>query len=462
MLGSLVVALLAAVPPATAQAQNVVSVPPSGDLRVTVYEGQGALFSDHRRTALVAGTNELRLEGVPASATPGSFDVQVLAGPAARLLERVDTPRQDRPSAALAALIGQSIAVVRRGPDGQTAERLEGTLLRVSDNGAIAALQVGGRVVLDPRGEIEVSPEQLALLSRPAAAVLRVESPAAGEADLLIAYLVPKAAWSAEHSVSLRADGAAMSLASWACVSVPGVVGLSVSGLRLVAGTSALAAGPYVYDLPRATTFGPDGQVRLCLASATGVPVTNLLLFDGGQLDALAKGDAATGSVQRVTRFDNAEPGGLGVSLPGGDAYVYQVSEAGTSKLVSRSAMPDSLPTQTVDLVLGEAGGLRGSSRQESWRELSPEDIERKCEMTIRSATKAAQTVTCGVTMSGKWRIAESSHPHVARPGNRVEFTVPIKADEASVTLTYTVRIEVPSNRAKPAGEESAPAPAPQ
>jgi hypothetical protein len=462
MLGPVIAVLFVAVPPTAARAQNVVSVPPSGDLRVTVYEGQGALFSDHRRAALAVGVNELRLEGVPASATAGSFDVQVLNGPAVRLLERVDTPREDRPASALSALIGQSIAVVRRGADGQTAERLEGTLLRVSDSGAIAALQVGGRVVLDPRGEIEVSPEQLAALSRPAAAVLRVESPAAGEADLLISYLVPKAEWSAEHTVSLRADGGAMSLASWACVSVPGAVGLSVSGLRLVAGTSALPTGPYVCDLPRATTFGPEGQVRICLAGATGVPVTNLLLFDGGQLDTLAKGDAAKGPVQRVTRFENAEPGGLGLALPGGEVYVYQVSETGTSKLISRSTVPDSLPTQTVDLVLGEAGGLRGTSRQESWRELSPEDIERKCEMTIANATKAAQTVTCGVTMSGKWRIAESSHPYVARPGNRVEFTVPIKADEASVTLAYTVRIEVPSNRAKPAGDESAPAPAPQ
>ena len=462
MLGSLVAVLFVAGPCSAVWAQNVVSVPPSSDLRVTVYAGQSALFSDRRHAALAAGVNELRLEAVPASAVPGSFDIQVLGGPAVRLLERVDAPRIERPSAALAALIGQPIAVVRRGADGQTAERLEGALLRVSDNGAIAALQVGDRVVLDPRGEVEVSPQQLAALARPAAAVLRVESQAAGEVDLLISYLVPNAAWSAEHTVFLRADGAAMNLASWARVSVPSVVGLSVSGLRLVAGTSALATGPSVYDLPRATTFGPDGQVRLCLAGATGVPITNLLLFDGGQLDKLATGDAVNGPVQQVTRFENAESGGLGVSLPGGEAYVYQVSEAGTSKLISRSVMADSAPSQTVDLVLGEAGGLRGVSRQDSWRELSPEDVERKCVMAIANGTKAAQTITCGVTMSGKWRIAESSHPYVTRPGNRIEFTVPIGADEPSVTLSYTVRIEVPSGRIKPANEEPAAPPTPQ
>jgi hypothetical protein len=464
MLGTLAIATLAAVAPDTAFAQTVVTVPSSGDLRATIYEGQGALFSDRRHATLAAGVNELRIEDVPAPAEPSSLDLHVLSGPAVRLLERTDVSRPQLPSSGLAALIGQTVTVVRRSADGQATERLEGTLLGVSDRGAISALRVGDRVILDPRGEIEVSPEQLATLSQPSSVVLRVESAAAGEADLLVSYLIHEATWAASHVVSLNADASTMNLAAWARVHIPGAGALALSALRLVAGAFSSASGASVYDLPQATTLGADGDVRLALASATGVPVTNLLLFDGGELEKLATGGAANGPVLRVTRFDNTKATGLGAPLPDGDVLVYQVSDAGVAKLISRGKMPGSDEGATVDLALGEVGGLRGVSRQDSWRELSPEDIERKCSMTVTAATPAAQTVTCGVTMSGKWRIAESTHEYVVRPGDRVEFAVPLAVGERSATVSYTVRTEVPSGRAKPpAGDSEAPAtPSPQ
>jgi len=446
--------------PSGARAQNAVPVPPSGDLRVTVYEGGRALFSEHRRATVAAGVNELQLTGMPSGIADSLADIQVISGPVLRVTDQQLVPAAERPGKALAALVGQTISLVRHEPNGD--QVTQGTLLNVTAGGAVGALQVGDRVVLDPVGEVQVTPEQLALLTRTTTLVARVQSETAGEAELLVSYLVGDTAWEAQHNVVLSEDVATMSLASWVMVRINSAAGLTAASLRLVSGNFANPAGVQVYDPGRGVSFGPGGVARLLLANAPRVPITNLLLFDGGALETLAAEKPAQGPVLRVTRFENNAAAGLGLPIPLGKATIYQKAQGGT-RLVSQATMPPAKEGVTVDLALGEVGGLRATSRQASWRQLSPEDIERKCEMVIANDTGTAQTVTCGVTMGGQWKIAEASHDHAVRPGNRVEFTVPVPAEGKRVTLTYTVRIQVgrPGGEAK-GGETAPPLPAPK
>jgi len=443
-----------------ARAQTAVPVPPSGDLRVTVYEGGRALFSEHRRATVAAGMNELELTGMPSGIADALVDIQAISGPALRVTDQQLIPAAERAGKALAALVGQTISLVRHEPNGD--QVTQGTLLNVTASGAVGALQVGDRVVLDPAGEVQVTPEQLALLTRTTTLVARVQSDAAGEAELLVSYLVGDTAWEAQHSIVLSEDAATMSLASWVMVRINSAAGLTAASLRLVSGNFASPAGVQAYDPGRGVSFGLGGVARLSLANAPRVPITNLLLFDGGTLEALAAEKPIEGPVLRVTRFEDGAASGLGVPIPLGKATIYQKTQGGT-RLVSQATMPPAKDGVTVDLALGEVGGLRATSRQASWRQLSPEDIERKCETVIANGTGTAQTVTCGVTMAGQWKIAEASHAYAVRPGDRVEFSVPVTAEQKRVTLTYTVRIQVGSAGGEVKGGEAAPpVPAPK
>ncbi len=437
-----------------AAAQPVVSVPPSGDLRATLYEGGQAVFAEHRRATVAAGASELQLTGLPSGLLDVPADLQVLQGPALRVLDQRVMPAAERPGKGLAALVGETIRLVRHGPGGE--QTAEGKLLRVAPSGAVAALQVGDRVVLDPEGEVQVTPEQLAVLTRPTMLSCHVQSEAAGEVELLVTYLLSPAVWEMQHALVLSEDAATASLTSWAMARLPGAAGMTAN-LRFVAGSAAEADRAPEYVAARPATFGPDGATRLVLIEAPEVPITNLLLFDGGTLERLAGEKPVAGPVARVTRFEVSRESGVGTYLPAGKVVVYQRAPQGGVRLVSQAAMPAAGKGATLDLVLGEAAGLRATAKQASWRQLSPEDIERKCEIVIAKPTGAAETVTCGVTMAGAWRIAEASHPSQVRPGNRVEFSVPMAADKTSATLLFTVRVHAPPASGEAKGGETAP-----
>ena len=441
-----------------AGAQTVTDVPPTASLQITVYQGTGALVSDRRTVELQTGENELHWQGVPLSANDTSLDLQSVGGQGATVLGRGRTAATQRPSEGLQALIGQQVTLVRRADDG-TVERLAGTLLSVTDRGRVGALQVADVTVLDPVGEVEVTAEQLATLQRPDAVVWRVQAAAAGPADLQLTYLVPNGNWVAHHTVMLSGDASSMDLTSWASVSIEGSEGLTGVGTRLVSGSFAALGGTSALTIDGPARFGRGDGAQVTLAGAEGLPVANLLLFDGGTLEGIAGDEAQTGPVVRAMRFANSPETKLGVPLPGGDAIVYQTTPAGV-KLISQTTMPPSIDGDTVDLRLGEVGGLRGSSVQESWRQLSPEDIERKCAMVIANTTDTDRLVTCGVTMSGQWRISESTHEYGTRAGDLVEFTVPAPAKRAA-KLEYTVRIELPSDRARPSDDSGEAPPLP-
>ena len=440
-------------------AQNAVTVPPSGDVRVSIYEGGQALFAEHRRATVAAGVSELQFTGLPGGITDVPLDLQVLKGPALRLLDQRVSPAAERPGKALSALIGQAIRVVRHGPGSD--QVTEGKLLNVTPNGAVAALQVGDRVVLDPDGEVEVTPEQLAALTRSTTLICHVQSEAPGEAELLMSYLVGGAGWEAQHAILLSEDASTMSLTSWAMARIPSAAGMTAV-VRLVAGSFAGAARALVYDLDRQASFGPGGEARLTMVEAPKVPVTNLLLFDGGALDQLATEHPVAGLVVRVTRFEVTPESGVGAYVPAGKATVYQKASQPGVQLISRTTMPAATKGATVDLALGEAAGMSAVSKQTSWRQLSPEDVERKCEMVIaRPPASPAATVTCGATLRGKWKIADATHAYVVRQGDRVEFTVPMAAGETTATLSYTVRLQVLTSGEAKGGETAPPAPAP-
>ena len=447
-------------------------------LTLTVYNQDLALVGERRKVAFAAGENRLAILGVSRLLRPESvilsgadlmlieqgFDVDLLTG--RRLLDRA---------------LGGRVWVRRLDPDGGGDRYLEGTLISIAETPLV---RIGERLEQVPQGALVF--EAGLLGTRGGGAGFRdrptlfatLESAAAGERDLGIAYLTSGLSWQADYVAALNAAEDRLDLSALITVSNGSGTDFEDAALRLVAGQvnqvgggvpmpqaemmmargamadMAMAAAPapvqpvgdqHLYSLPKRISLANRETKQVGLLDASGVAVAKTYRFD--HLINAYGGAEEIGPVKAMVRLEieNDEASGLGRALPEGVVRVYKEGPGGgpagaAPVFLGEDRIGHTADGETLRLAIGEAFDVTGRSIQTAYEQISNKTYETAQEITVENAKEEAIEAVVVGPMPPGWRMIDESLPHEAETANRLAWTLPVPA-AGEAKFRYRIRV---------------------
>lgn len=451
---------------------------PARAAEVTVYNQNLGLVKEVRRFDLKNGANRIEVVDVAAQIDPTSVHFKSLTAPdAVSVLEqdfKYDLVSQDK---LLEKYLGSEVELVRYGLDGTRKDSLKGTLL--SNRGG-RVLKVGERIFVNPGGEFILPELPEGLLTKPTL-VWNLKSSKAGEHQGEISYLTGGLSWNADYVLVVDKDDAKGDLNAWVTVSNNSGATYKDAKLKLVAGDVHRAPQPHprrngmylakaaaamemdggmveksffeyhLYTLQRPTTLADNSSKQVEMASAAGVPVKKLFVYDGVQgvqwTDFYGEGildpGYGTSSGKKVSVFfelRNQKSEGLGLPLPKGRVRVYKKDDDGSLQLAGEDAIDHTPKDEKVRVKMGEAFDVVGERKRTNFQS-GKRWAEESFEIKLRNHKESDVTVTVVEHLyrwSG-WKVTDSSQKFEKKDAQTIEFAVPVKKDGEAV-VTYTVR----------------------
>jgi hypothetical protein len=241
------VLILAALLPAAAGGQTVVSSARPDRVAVTVYRnpdrglepmnlqwlGGYALVSETRRVRIPAGSSELRFEGVTSGIVPQSA---IVTGLGQAVLEKNRDARLLSPGSLLDASLGERLTL-RRTSRATGTVREQDAVVRATADGIVVQTETGiealrctgiPETLLAPRVPVGLS-------AKPTLSV-RVRSPEPVERTVTLSYITNNFDWQADYVAELSPDGDRMSLFGWLTMANSDVTALENASAQAVAG----------------------------------------------------------------------------------------------------------------------------------------------------------------------------------------------------------------------------------
>ncbi|MDX6768458.1 MAG: DUF4139 domain-containing protein [Elusimicrobiota bacterium] len=446
---------------------------------VTVYNSDLGLIKDVRPFDLKSGVSRLEVTEVAARIDPTSVHFKSLTAPeAVSVLEQdfqYDLVSQDK---LLQRYLGKEIELERfLGRDGDRKEVVKGTLL---SNSGGRVLQVGDKILLNPPGNPVLPALPEGLLTRPTL-VWKLRSTKAGEHQGEISYLTGGLSWSADYVLVVDKDDAKGDLNAWVTVVNNSGATYKDAKLKLVAGDvhrapvaavrgrfspmakMAMAAEMddgmseksffeyHLYSLGRPTTLADNSSKQVEMASAAGVPVKKLFVYDGVQGvqwssfygEAYADPGYGTASGKKVSVFfelQNKKSEGLGIPLPKGRVRVYKKDDDGSLQLAGEDAIDHTPKDEKVRVKMGEAFDVVGERKRTNFQS-GKRWLEETFEVRVRNhkETDAVVTVVEHLYRWTGWKVTDASQKWEKKDAQTIEFPVTVKKDGEAV-VTYTVR----------------------
>lgn len=457
----------------------VLAAAPARAAEVTVYNQNLGLIKEVRRFDLKNGANRLEVVDVAAQIDPTSVHFKSLTAPdAVSVLEqdfKYDLVSQDK---LLEKYLGSEVELVRYGLDGSRRDALKGTLL--SNRGG-RVLKVGERIYVNPGGEFILPELPEGLLTKPTL-VWNLKSSKAGEHQGEISYLTGGLSWNADYVLVVDKDDAKGDLNAWVTVSNNSGATYKDAKLKLVAGDVHRAPQPqgrfnkyavaavrgaamemdggmveksffeyHLYTLQRPTTLSDNSSKQVEMASAAGVPVKKLFIYDGvqgvqwsefygeGILDP-GYGASSGKKVSVFFELQNKKSEGLGLPLPKGRVRVYKKDDDGSLQLAGEDAIDHTPKDEKVRVKMGDAFDVVGERKRTNFQS-GKRWAEESFEIKLRNHKESDVTVTVVEHLyrwTG-WKVTDSSQKFEKKDAQTIEFAVPVKKDGESV-VTYTVR----------------------
>lgn len=457
----------------------VLAAAPARAAEVTVYNQNLGLIKEVRRFDLKSGLNRLEVVDVAAQIDPTSVHFKSLTAPdAVSVLEqdfKYDLVSQDK---LLEKYLGSEVELVRYGLDGSRKDSVKGTLL--SNRGG-RVLKVGERILVNPGGEFILPELPEGLLTKPTL-VWNLKSSKAGEHQGEISYLTAGLSWNADYVLVVDKDDAKGDLNAWVTVSNNSGATYKDAKLKLVAGDIHRAPQPrgpgrremyklaaaaemamdggmveksffeyHLYTLQRPTTLSENSSKQVEMASAAGVPVKKLFVYDGVQGvqwsefygEGILDPGYGTSSGKKVSVFfelQNKKSEGLGLPLPKGRVRVYKKDDDGSLQLAGEDAIDHTPKDEKVRVKMGEAFDVVGERKRvnfQSGKRWAEESFEIK--LRNHKETDVTVTVVEHLYRWTGWKVTGSSQKFEKKDAQTIEFAVPVKKDGESV-VTYTVR----------------------
>ena len=452
---------------------------PLSAAEVTVYNTNLGLIKDVRPFEFKSGVNRLEVVDVAAHIDPTSVHFKSLTAPdAVSVLEqdfRYDLVSQEK---LLSRYLGQEIELERfTGRDGDRRELVKGVLLSAA-GGRI--MKVGDKILVNPPGNPVLPELPEGLLTKPTL-VWQLKSTKAGSHQGEISYLTGGLSWNADYVLVVDKDDAKGDLNAWVTVSNTSGATYKDAKLKLVAGDvhrapvaphrgrvnymakMSMAAEMdggmseksffeyHLYTLGRPTTLADNSSKQVEMASAAGIPVKKLFIYDGVQGvqwtdfygEAYSDPGYGLASGKKVSVFfelQNKKADGLGIPLPKGRVRVYKKDDDGSLQLAGEDAIDHTPKDEKVRVKMGEAFDVVGERKRTNFQS-GKRWLEETFEIRARNHKEADVTVTVVEHLyrwSG-WKVSDASHKWEKKDAQTIEFPVTVKKD-AEAVITYTVR----------------------
>lgn len=447
---------------------------------VTVYNDNLGLIREVRPFALKAGLQELKVADVAAQIDPTSVHFKSLTAPeAVSVIEQnfqYDLISQDK---LLEKYLGREIELERvLGPNGERKETVKGVLLSASGGDRI--LQAGGKILVNPPGSPVLPELPEGLLVKPTL-LWRLNARKAGAHDCELSYLTSGMGWRSDYILVTDALDAKADLNAWVTITNGSGATYKDAKLKLIAGDvhraeearparaamalKAMAADDgaafsekaffeyHMYTLQRPSTLRERETKQIELASAAGVPLKKLFLYDGarrigwGAYNEYTRSDPNYGiqsdkKVRVMLEFKNSKDHNLGMPMPKGRVRVYKKDEDGSLTFIGEDSLDHTPKDEKVRIELGNAFDVVGERRRTDFKsDAKGRWFQESFEIKLRNHKDSDVLVTVVEHLyrwTG-WRILDASQKWEKKDAQAVEFAVPARKDSEAV-VSYTVK----------------------
>ncbi|HEU0277187.1 MAG TPA: hypothetical protein VFQ95_05145 [Rhodanobacteraceae bacterium] len=419
-----------------------------------------ALIRERRRIDLVAGTQPVTIDGLPANIDAETIAVAFDSTAGAKVLER-----QLQVAHPLADAVGQPVDVVTA--DGN---RLHGTLLGWAvDTGAI---------LRTPDGKVHFV-RRYASMTLPAGAIvdsdllrLRVDAKSPGPHEARLSYMAAGLGWRAAYTAMLE-GGSACRMRFRPEASIANRSGRAYPGanVQLIAGQPNLGNGSRrMYSAPAAPApmaaavmpvQAPLGDYRsFTLPGAVNLPrdsVTLAPLYPAQELSCQREYVVEDGSSYFPPRPNLNDYGAQGYrdravastlafvaphALPAGTLRAWLADREGAPQLVGEGNVDDTPKGLRVTVQLGQSFDLRASRERTAFHvDAAAHTLDEAYTITLTDGGDAARTVTLRERPDRwrQWTLTASSRKPSKQTPQLLEFQVPVPA-HGQATVTYAIR----------------------
>jgi hypothetical protein len=449
---------------------------------VTVYNQGFGFIKEVRALDLKSGDQRVAVENVPAKIDPTSVGVRSLDGPDTfSLLEQNYQYDLISPSAIINKSVGKRVRLIRTL--GNSKDVLEGTLLNapvsiVADaNGSNQSSYNGmviktddGRIVLDPRGEIEVEQVPEGLITRPTL-FWDLEAPSPGKKSFELSYITQGMSWTANYVLTLSSEKEA-DMQGWVTVDNQSGATFKDAKLKLLAGevnqvpvatrAFGFAGGPgglptgrvpqfqeqslfeyHLYTLQRPTTLQDRETKQVSLLEGHQIAYRKKLIFDA--MEGLgsyypSEGQVGVGDLHGQVRieFVNSQENHLGMPLPAGKIRIYERDTDGSAQFLGEDHIDHTPRNETLSLVVGRAFDVVASRKRLSFTKIDDRKWKETFEVEVRNRKETDQQVYLLERHWGDWSISNNTDPFTKEDANTVQFILNLKPNEVK-KVTYTV-----------------------
>ncbi len=454
----------------------------AGTSELTVYNQGIGFVKERREVSLKPGRQSVVIEDVAQKIDASSVGFKCLSNDGSvSILEQNYRFDLLSPNAILEKSVGKRIRFTRAGTKGK--ESVEGVLMssptaQISVNGMSQWTANGlvirtddGRIMLSPRGEIEVLELPNDMISKPSL-VWDLDSGVGQLATMELSYLTKGISWSSNYVLTLRPSGKA-DLQGWATVNNQSGIDYHDAKLNLMAGVVNLvqdsdgvlefrdlakreqmdpAVKPaslsyfaseqqffeyHQYSIPFPSTVLNNEAKQLALLEGRNVSIKKVVQVDF-ETDVVAGDRHATARL----KFTNDKKSNLGMPMPAGNIRVMSEDKNGSMQFLGEDSIEHTPKDEKVDIKVGDAFDVVGSYKQVSKKTLSAHLGQIVVEMQVRNRKATAENVTViDHHPSGyfrTWKITQSADSWTKDKNGRLEFDAPLPANGVK-TIRYTV-----------------------
>ena len=336
---------------------------------------------------------------------------------------------------------------------------ISGTLMSKSGSTLVLKTDDGIRILpWNDKMQVNVGELPEGLITRPTL-IWDVTGVKDGKETLEVSYLTGGMNWHAEYVGVLNENATEISLDSWVSVENRSGATFKDAHLKLVAGeihraeqpiaprymeegmAMAAKAAPrgfqereffeyHMYELQRPTTLKNNQIKQISLFPQVTVKCRKLFVYSAWK---------DNDNIFVKLAFTNKKSEGLGIPLPAGVFRIYQKDKE-SLEFVGEDRIDHTPRNEDVKITMGKAFDLKAERKLVSTTKISDRSQKITVEIELRNnKEKEAVNILVDERLPAmQWKITESNFPYKKIDISRVEFNIPVPAND-KVKLRYTV-----------------------
>jgi hypothetical protein len=445
---------------------------------LTIYNQDFALVRDQIQIDLKQGITEVRYSGATSQLDPQSV---ILRDPTGQLSFQIleQSYRNDPADEALLLKMNEGNTIEFEVDAGEGRKTLvKGKIIRADHPSPI--IEIDNRIRFELPGRPWFPTLGDSSILRPTL-TWQIQSPTQASGSAELAYITNGLSWNADYNLLLPEQGNSLDLIGWVSVHNHSGKTFENAKIQLMAGdvrkiqprlpmmamarASAIMAEPeamedtvsqksfddyHLYTVARSITLRTEESKQVEFARATQIQAERFYVYspDGNPFggSSYMMGDEDYGDSSGSTKitsyieFKNSKENNLGIPLPKGRLRLYR-QDGSQTQFIGEAEMDHTPKDELLRFATGNAFDLVGSRKRIDFqRARNRNELTETFEINLRNRKEQATEIRVMENLNRftNWEIKNNSLPFKKLNAQRIEFRVPLNADEEK-TLQYSI-----------------------